>query len=329
MGVHERDPAARLARGPEWAVAVGRDPVFGPVVRFGRAGPGGLAGAPVVALPPLNTAIIRTLVRGSRQAGEFTAEGGMGAEDLAAFERLLWTVSATVSELPELRELELGPLLVKGGEVYASGARAAVAPRPPGAGRYDHMAVHPWPSDLQDRWTLPDGTVVLVRPIRPEDAEMEAGFVRGLSGDTRHLRFMTAMKELTREQLIRFTQLDYGRELALVALVERGGQAREIAVARYAMVDRESAHVALVVADEWQGKGIGGRLLGRVVDAARARGLARLEGELLADNLPIQRLLARMGFTFRRDPDGGDVLLIELRLAPLASAGAGREDARP
>lgn len=325
LGVRERPPVGLRAEGPEWHLAVARDPVLGPVVRFGLGGCGGLSGAPVVALPPLNTAIVRTLVRGSRLASALGAAGGPPA----ALERLLWTVSEAVCELPELHELELGPLALAGGELYAGAARAAVAPLPAGAGRYDHMAIHPWPSDVGDRWLLPDGTVVRVRPIRPEDAEMEASFVRHLSEDSRHLRFMTAMKELTREMLIRFTQLDYARELALVALVERGGEASEIAVARYSMVDREGAHVALVVADEWQGRGIGTRLLAKLIDVARARGVARLEGEFLGENAPIRAVLTRLGFSFRRDPDGGDVILLEKRLAPLAGAPGGREDGRP
>lgn len=328
MGVGERGAAAHRAGGPEWHLAVARDPVLGPVLRLWPGGAAGPAGPPLVALPPLNTAIVRTLLLDSPLAPALTA-AGPGAPPLAALERLLWTVSEVVCELPELRELELGPLTVVGGEVYAAGARAALAPPAPGAGRYDHMAIHPWPSDVGDRWVLPDGTAVRVRPIRPEDAEMEASFVRHLSEDTRHLRFMTAMKELTREMLIRFTQLDYARELALVALVERGDTAEEIAVARYAMTDRESAHLALVVADAWQGRGIGSRLLAHLIEVARARGVTRLEGEFLADNAPIRHVLTRLGFGFRRDPDGGDVILMERRLEPLPAAARAPAEARP
>jgi acetyltransferase len=154
---------------------------------------------------------------------------------------------------------------------------------------------------------------VKVRPIRPEDAEMEASFVRNLSDHARHFRFGTAMKELTREMLVRFTQIDYDRELALLGLVEQGGREIEIAVARYARTSPEAADIAIVVGDAWQGKGIGRRLLGRLIEIARTRGIRRLEGEMLAENLPIRSLLASLGFTFRRDPDGGDLVLFEQR----------------
>ena len=177
------------------------------------------------------------------------------------------------------------------------------------------MAIHPYPSDIGARWELPGGETVTVRPIRPEDAEMEASFVRNLSDNARHFRFMTGVKELTREMLIRFTQIDYDRELALVGLVERGGKETQIAVARYVKADPESAHISVVVADEWQGKGIGGRLLEMLLEAARARGIVRMGGEVLADNTKVRSVLARLGFTFHRDPDGGDVFSIEKRLA--------------
>lgn len=311
IDVRDRNAAGQRVRGTELYVGVARDPVFGPVIRFGRGGPSGLVGDAVVAIPPLDTAIVRTLVRASRLAPLFAPEGGIGPEARAAFERTLWALSGLVSDLPELRELEISPLVVAGGELYAGGSRAAIAWTPPGSGRYDHMAIHPYPSDLVERWELPGGVAVTVRPIRPEDAEMEASFVRNLSDHARHFRFGVALRELTREMLVRFTQIDYDRELALLVLTERGGEETEIAVARWARTGPDSADVAIVVADAWQGKGLGRRLLVRAMEIARARGIRRFEGEMLAENLPIRNLLASLGFRFRRDPEGGDIVLFE------------------
>jgi acetyltransferase len=277
IGVRDQAAAGQRVRGAELYVRVARDAIFGPVIRFGRGSGPGLAGEPVVALPPLDTAIIQTLVRTSRAAPAFTAAGGMAAPEVAAFERTLWAVSELVSELPEIRELEISPLVVAASEVYATGARVTLAPPAPEAGRYGHMAIHPYPSDLGARWRLPGDVTVTVRPIRPEDADMEASFVRNLSDTARYFRFMNGMKELTREMLIRFTQIDYDRELALVGVVERGGKEAQIAVARYVKTGAESADVAIVVADEWQGRGIGARLLEMLEQAARGRGIVRLE----------------------------------------------------
>jgi acetyltransferase len=330
IDVRDRGASGLRVKGTELWVGVARDPIFGPVLRFGRGGGGGLAGEPVVALPPLDTAIIRTLVRSSRLAPVFAPGAGMGPAEIAAFERTLWALSELVSEVPEIRELDVGSLVVAGSEVYAGGARAELAPRTPGADRYGHMAIHPYPADLVERWQLAGGLRVTVRPIRPEDAEMEASFVRSLSDHARHFRFGVAIRELTGEMLVRFTQIDYDRELALLVLVERDGEEVEIAVARYARTGPGAADVAIVVGDAWQGRGIGRRLLVRLLDVARARGLSRFEGEMLAENEPIRRLLASLGFTFHREPDGGDLVFFERVYAPgEATSGPGGAPAAP
>ncbi len=326
IDVRDRNASGQRVRGTELYVGVTRDPVFGPVIRFGRGTASGLVGEPVVAIPPLDTVIIETLVRTSRLAPVFAAEGGMGAAERAAFERTLWALSELVSELPDIRELEISPLVVAGSEVYAGGARVSLVARPPGAGRYDHMAIHPYPSDLSESWELPGGVVLRVRPIRPEDAEMEASFVRNLSDHARHFRFGTAMRELTREMLVRFTQIDYDRELALLVLVHQGGRETEIAVARYARTGPDSADVAIVVADGWQGRGVGRRLLVRLLEIARSRGIRRVEGEMLSENMTIRKLLASLGFSFRRDPEGGDIVLFDRTFvdgAPVVPAAPG------
>jgi acetyltransferase len=313
IGIRPEAPIRAQSRGTELHVDVARDGIFGPVIRFGlgvaAAGP---AGARIVALPPLNTALIETLIQTSPVAGAFAEVGGIPAAEREAIERTLWALSEIVCEIPEITEVQLHPVVARGSLAWAAGARVAVARADPSAGRYGHMAIHPYPSDVGARWKLADGAVVTVRPIRPEDAEMEASFVRNLSLDTRHMRFMVGLSDLPPEVLFRFTQIDYDRELALVAVVERGGEEVEIAVARYMTAgDGRSADVAIVVADAWQGRGIGARLFGLLVDTARARGLHRLAGETLAENTAAIALVTRFGFTTHRDPDDASLLLLE------------------
>jgi acetyltransferase len=315
VGIRDGAAVGERPAGAEFHLRVSRDGVFGPVLRFGLGGSGGPRGEPVVSLPPLNTAIVEMLVRTSGLASALSPRGELAAPDVAAIQRTLWAVSELVSELPEILELDVSPLVARRGQIYASGASAAIARPPPGAGRYGHMAIHPYPSAIGARWELPGGAIATVRPIRPEDAEMEAGFVRSLSDHARYFRFLVGIKELPREMLIRFTQIDYDRELALVVLVAQGGTEVEIAVARYVMnPDLRSASVAIVVADVWQGKGIGARLFGMLVDAAAARGVERLEGEMLADNTAMRRLATRSGFTIRLDPESADTCLVEKTL---------------
>jgi len=314
VGIRDRATAGVGVRGKELAIEVVPDPVFGPVIRFGRGGGPGLVGDAVVALPPLNTAIIRTLVRHSRLADLFTTTDGQAGPGVAAVERTLWAVSELVSEVRELGELVLQSLVVAGDEVYASGAHATVRPVPPGARRYDHMAIHPYPSEIRAQWTTSDGAVVTVRPIRPEDAVMEAGFVRNLSAAARYFRFMVGLDELPREMLIRFTQIDYDRELALIASVARGAEQVQIGVARYVTTEPGTANVAIVIADEWHRKGIAKRLFGMLIEAARARGLTRLEGEVLAENLPACGLVSKFGFTLSPSESSPELVIVRKTL---------------
>ena len=173
------------------------------------------------------------------------------------------------------------------------------------------MAIHPYPSHLVARMQMGDGTDIVLRPIRPEDAEIEDAFVRNLSPQSKYFRFMQALRELTPEMLVRLTQIDYDRELALIAVVPQGGRDIEIAVARYGMnPDGMSAEFAIVVADAWQGKGIGTRLLGMLMVAAKAKGLKSLEGEVLAENAPMLALVRRLGFTAHPVPEATSVYAV-------------------
>jgi acetyltransferase len=170
------------------------------------------------------------------------------------------------------------------------------------------MAIHPYPSAMAEHWQLADGSDLLVRPIRPEDAEMERAFVEGLSPESRYYRFMYRVDKLSPMMLARFTQIDYDRELALVAIAAPDGpEPRIIGVARYvANPDGESCEFALTVADDLQHQGMGRRLMQQLMNAARDRGLEVMEGEVLAANRRMLRLCEGLGFRLvysREEPD--------------------------
>jgi len=164
------------------------------------------------------------------------------------------------------------------------------------------MAIHPYPIHLVERVQLPDGTDLIIRPIRPEDAEMEQDFVRGLSEQTKYFRFMQAIKELTPEMLVRFTQIDYDREMALIGVVEQAEGDVEVGVARYmARPGGESCEFAIVVSDQWRERGIGARLMRSLMQNARSRGFRVMEGEVLTANTRMLALVQSLGFRVERD----------------------------
>jgi len=221
----------------------------------------------------------------------------MPAANSQALEAVLLRVSELVCELPQIAELDINPLLVDESDAIALDVRMVVREAPPSLGRYAHMAVHPYPAELVKRIRLHDGTELLLRPIRPEDAQIEAEFVRALSDASRYFRFMSAVRELTPAMLARFTQIDYDREVALIALLEQEGRESQVAVARYATnPDGESCEFAIVVADAWQGKGLGRRMLEELKEVARSRGIAAMVGYVLAANRSMLALCGRLGF---------------------------------
>lgn len=276
-----------------------RDRTLGPALYLG---PNGMAAelpdAWTYALPPLNPFLAHELIERSVLAPMLAAHGSGATANPEALSGLLLRLSEMACELPEVDQIDLEAWLAQGEPVLITQARVRRSDLPSPKVRYGHMAVHPYPSELVSAITLPDGTAVTLRPIRPEDADMEQAFVKSLSEDTRYFRFMDALRELPRAMLVRFTQLDYAREMALIAV--RGSEDREeqVGVARYVTnPDGESCEFALVVSDAWQGRGLGRRLMQYLIQIAAANGLKSMEGEVLSGNTPMLRLMGSLGFT--------------------------------
>jgi acetyltransferase len=300
-------------QGRELLVGVARDAVFGPVVSFGAGGTAvEVMRDRAVALPPLNTFIARRLIAETRISRLLAAYRNLPAVDQDAVEQVLLRISELVCELPHVTELDINPLMADPGGAWVVDARIGVDSPAPSLEPYGHMAIHPYPAHLGDRFQLADGTDIRIRPIRPEDAEIEQDFVRNLSEESKYFRFMRTLHELTHEMLVRFTQIDYDREMAFIAVTERGGGEQELGVARYTInPDGDSCEFAIVVADDWRGLGIGTRLLRTLMTAAKARGLKVMMGEALANNTDMRALAERLQFTVRTsDEDPG---LLELR----------------
>jgi acetyltransferase len=294
--------------GRELMAGVVSDPVFGPIVSFGA---GGVAVEVmrdrVVALPPLNELIVRDLIAQTRVARLLDAFRNAPAANIKALEKVLLRVSEMACELPHVRELDINPLIVDEEDVVAVDARVIVAYPSMAADRYAHMGIHPYPNHLVSHFQLADGTNMVLRPIRPEDAQIEDTFVRNLSPEAKYFRFMRALHELSPEMLVRFTQIDYDREMAFIVTTD-GDKEEEVAVGRYVTnPDGKSCEFALVVGDAWRRKGIGTRIMRGLMDVAKARGLETMNGEILSDNRNMLSLMKQLGFTVRAFDDDPSV----------------------
>ena len=282
-----------------------RDRVFGPAITFGA---GGIAIEVLrdraVGLPPLNALLVEDMIRGTRVARMLEQFRHLPAVDRAALVEVLLRVSEIACEIPEIEELDINPLVADETGVLALDARVVLARRPAGALPYSHVAIRPYPADLAAHLELPGGEKLLLRPIRPEDAQLEMQFVDALSPESKRLRFQSAIRRLTPTMLARFTQIDYDREMALVAIDRSAGRDREVAVARYIRLpDGVTCEFAIVLADDWQGKGLGPRVMGRLIAVARAAGLETMVGQVLASNQAMLHMCERLGFAIERDPD--------------------------
>lgn len=298
------EPMVVKPNGRELMVGIMRDDIFGPTIVFGPGGNRVEDGAQrTVALPPLNKFLVDDILQSTRTVAHLGEFRGMPAVKIEAIEAVLLRVSEMACELPWIRQLDIDPLIVDEHGAVAVGVGIVIDDLPLKAGRYDHMAIHPYPLDLETSFQSDHGKVT-IRPIRPEDAALEQEFIQHLSPQARYFRFMNTLRELSPAQLIRFTQIDYDREMAFVAVLESEAGETEIGVARYVTnPDGESCEFAIVVADQWQGQGLARRLMAAVIDAARGRGLRFMTGDFLGENLRMIKFVTSLGFVVSPHPE--------------------------
>jgi acetyltransferase len=312
---------ARTRRGREVCVGLVTDDPFGPVIAFGAGGTMiELIDDRAMELPPLNQFLARHLIERSRVAETLGAWRGAAPADISALEQILLRVSEMVCALPQLREMDINPVIVDESGAVAVDARIVIDHAPQAvsgrANTYSHLAILPYPARYENVWPLRGGGEYTVRPIHPDDAQMLQKMMSHLSQESRYFRFISSMVELPPSMLARFTLIDYDREMALVAVFRerRPGATghmeeteRIVGVSRYVTnPDPSSCEFALVVADDFSGKGLGTRLMLSIMDVARDQGLSEIEGLVLAHNPGMLKLMKSLGFTikpFAEDPD--------------------------
>ncbi|ODU57138.1 MAG: GNAT family N-acetyltransferase [Comamonadaceae bacterium SCN 68-20] len=319
-------PMARATRGREVCIGLVRDDPFGPVITFGAGGTMiELIGDRAMELPPLNQFLARRLIERSRVAQTLGEWRGANAVDHAALEQVLLRVSEMACALPQLREMDINPLIVDEHGTVAVDARIVVTEigQTTGTGHhgsYGHLAIMPYPERLEQTWPLRGGGEYLVRPIHPSDAQMIQRLVRELSPESRYMRFASRIAELPPSLLARFTLIDYDRDMALVAVhrertTGEDGEVRTteriVGVSRYAInPDPSSCEFALLVADDFASQGLGARLMYSIMDVARERGLAEIQGLVLVENAKMLKLMRRLGFDVRAYPEEPEFKLV-------------------
>lgn len=170
-----------------------------------------------------------------------------------------------------------------------------------------------YPDYFTKRIRLPEGVDVTIRPISPTDARIERDFVNSLSEQSKYQRFLAPINELTPEMLDHFTHVDYGRDMALIAVIDTPEGEREIGVARYCMLpDGKSCEFAIVVGEAWRGSGLARALMRMLIDSAQEHGIELMQGVTFADNGRMQDFAKSLGFKLLPDPD--DASLVQMQL---------------
>ena len=301
----------------ELIVGLTEDPQFGPAVLFGA---GGVAVEVVndtaLALPPLNMALANEVMRRTRIYSQLIGFRDRPPAALEAIALTLVKVSRLVTDLGEITELDINPLVADSERVIALDARIGVSAAADGRKPEDRLAIRPYPKELEEIVELGDGRTLLVRPVRPEDEPMFHDAFGRLTPEAVRLRFFAPMKALSHEMAARLTQIDYDREMALV-LTDPGppGQSRGYGVSRIvADPDNERAEFAVVIVSDMTGAGLGALLMRRIIDYAKSRGIQEIYGDVLSENAGMLKLCRVLGFSLHHEADEPGVVRASLAL---------------
>ncbi len=295
--------------GYELIVGSSLDAQFGPVLLFGSGGQlVEIYKDRSLALPPLTSTLARRMMERTKIFAALKGVRGRKPIDLAALEAVLVRFSRLIVEQPRIRELDINPLLASPEGLIALDARVVLHDPSTATDDLPRTAIRPYPNQYVGPWVSKDGMPVVIRPIRPEDEPLLVKFHETLSERSVSLRYFHAMKLSTRvahDRLTRICFIDYDREMALVA--ERKdpwtGTAEILGVGRLSQLRgvEGEAEFAVLVNDQYQGRGLGTELLRRLLDIARAEKIAIVAADILPDNREMQRVCEKLGFTLARE----------------------------
>jgi acetyltransferase len=301
----------------ELIAGIADDPTFGPVVVFGHGGTAvEVINDKSLALPPLDLKLARDLIARTRASRLLRAYRDVPEAKVDDVALVLIKLSQLVADLPEVRELDLNPLLVDETGVLALDARVAVAEAElkfKGRG-HPRFAVRPYPSDWERRLVLNPDWRIFVRPVRPEDEQLVRAFFQKVSPGDLRLRFFAPVKDLGHVFIARLTQLDYGRAMAFIAIDEASGEMIG-GVRLHADANYETGEFAILLRSDLKGRGLGWKLMELIIEYAKADGLKHIVGQVLRENAVMLRMCSEFGFVIEDDPHDVSVFIATLVLS--------------
>jgi acetyltransferase len=314
-------PMVLRPKARELIAGIADDPTFGPVIVFGRGGTAvEVIGDKALALPPLDLKLARELIARTRVSRVLKAYRDVPAADENAIALVLVKLAQLAADLPEVRELDLNPMLADETGVIAVDARVAVAPvETARRGPWEHprFAIRPYPEEWERHVTLRDGTRVLVRPVRPEDEPLYGPFFAAVTPQDLRLRFFAPVKEFGHAFVARFTQIDYARAMAFIVIEDSSGEMLGV-VRLHADANYDSGEYAILVRSDLKGRGLGWLLMQMIIEYAGAEGLQTVEGQVLNENTAMLAMCRELGFDIACDPRDPDTCIVKLAIGKLA-----------
>ena len=304
-------------KGHEVIIGGKTDPVFGPTILFGMGGVGvELFKDYSIALPPLNTTLIHRMMEDTKVYRLLKGWRNAPAVDLKKLDETILMFSQLLVDFPQIKEIDINPLLISDKDATILDARIVVDKdkvckkfEP-----HEHMVISPYPKKYEILWLLKNGQEVLLRPIKPEDEPMWLEMFQSLSEESIRYRFFQMLKDTPHEVRVRYCNVDYDREIALVAEMVENGKRKILGVSRLTIEsDETSGEMAFLVSDYWQGLGLGTKMVDYTLDIAKEKGIEKVNAIILQDNYRALSLTKKMGFNIEYLPDGTVKAILNLK----------------
>ncbi|MEM3699961.1 MAG: GNAT family N-acetyltransferase [Candidatus Bathyarchaeia archaeon] len=295
-------------RGYEIIIGAKTDPLFGPVILFGMGGIGvELFKDFSVGLPPLNQTLVRRLMEETKVYQLLKGYRNVPPANLKLLEELIVRFSQLLIDFPQLKEVDINPLFIDENDAVIIDARIVIDKEKvfQKLEPHQHLVISPYPKKYETLWRMRDGRMVLLRPIKPEDEPLWLEMFRNFSEESIRFRFFQIIKDTPHEVRVRYCNIDYDREIAIVAELTENGQRKILGVVRVSLEpDRKSGEIAFIVADPWQGLGLGTKMVDYTIEICKDIGVEALYAIMLPDNYRAINLTKKMGFTLKYQEDG-------------------------
>ncbi len=319
-------------QGYEIIIGAKADPLFGPMILFGMGGVGvELFKDFAIGLPPLNQTLVRRMMEETKVYGLLKGYRNVAPANVKLLEEILVRFSQMLIDFPQLKEVDINPMFINEKEAIALDARIVIDKEhvfkkfEP----HEHLVITPYPKKYETVWTLRDGRTVLLRPIKPEDEPLWLEMFQNFSEQSIRYRFFQIIKDTPHETRVRYCNIDYDREIAIVPELTENGRKKILGVTRVSIEpDGKKGEIAFITADPWQGLGLGTKMIDYVLEICKDMRLETIYAIMLQDNYQAISLLKKMGFTIKYSDDGTTGATLDLRgeeMQPCAETDASKE----